>query len=137
MLKKRVGSINIIINIILMVKINEWFSVDISNNHTIITFEKSVTNEEFTEYMIYYANLLTIKRKIIFDLKLIENIPSKVLLQYIIFMNKMKPIHKKNMEVFYLVFDENSYIKNLVELAFKIVKPVSPYHIINRVDEIT
>ncbi len=119
-----------------MGKINNWVYVEFKNDYTIIIFGKIVSYDEFIQYMWYYRNLLNSKRKIIFDLKLIEHIPCNIFLEYIAFIEKMKPIHRKNLEIFYLIFNENSYIKNLIELAFTIIKPVTPYKIINNYEDV-
>ena len=115
-----------------MVQINNWFSIDTSNNITTITFGNTPTNTEFDFYLEYYKSLYRepITRSVVFDARKITNLPPSLVLKKMALMMTMKPIHKKYLTKFYVVAT-SKYTLNIIKSAFNVIKPVAPYEICN------
>jgi hypothetical protein len=120
-----------------MVKINNWFSLENTENVLTITFEKSATTIDFDQYLEQYRNLYINNKEIIviFDARKISNVPPSQIIKKVALMQMMKPIHKKYLKHFYIVAS-SKYTLNIVKNMFNIIKPVAPYNIYKTMEEI-
>lgn len=115
-----------------MGKINDWFSVEKNNNNITIFFNDNPTNEDYNEYLIYYANLYAEKEciTILFDCSNINYFPVNYIYKIVVLMVKMEDIHRNYLEKFTIKVT-NPKIKTLINLVFDIRPPVVKYEIIN------
>ena len=116
-----------------------WHSIKLlTTNKWIIEFESHCKDHELNQFFIDYMNLLNLSTSpiiIIFDMqKLI--VPSiSQLTKQIIFIQKMKTLHKEKLQYFFLIIN-TKIVQDLVDWVFKITPPVVPYKIVNCLEEI-
>ena len=115
-----------------------WAEFKEHKNWIRITFGPFCTDEDFDLYITKYREIYKQNRYakviVIFDITQLQDIPPNCVLKQIFTMREMQPIHKEQMERFFVVC-KNPYILNVLELAFIICPPVSPYEIVNAVEE--
>ena len=111
-----------------------WYKIkDLTNNKWLIIFELYCSDRDLNQYFIDYINLLTMSTVpivIIFDMRNLMFPNISHLTKHILFIKKMKHLHKIKLEMFYLIINKN-IIKNLVDYIFTIIPPVVPYKIID------
>ncbi len=116
-----------------------WHTIkQLSKKKWCIEFKSSCKDHELDLFFIDYMNLLNLTTHtiiIIFDMKQITMPSISQLTKQIIFIQKMKKLHKENLEFFYLIIT-TKIVQDLVDWVFTITPPVVPYKIINDLEEI-
>ena len=121
-----------------MVKVNNWFEIDIKSDIDIVifTFGETCDDKEFEEYMTTYKSLYMLGKKIqiIFDTRNICFFHPKYVVETISMMLAMRPIHKKYLVRFNIIANSD-YVLGLLNSAFKIAPPVAEYEICKTIEE--
>ncbi len=110
----------------------------LTNNKWFIEFESYCKDSELDKFFIDYMNLLNISSSpiiIIFDMKKVTMPSISQLTKQIIFIQKMKTLHKEKLQFFYLIIT-TKIVQELVDWVFTITPPVVSYKIINCLEEI-
>ena len=110
----------------------------LTNNKWFIEFEPHCKDSELDLFFIDYMNLLnlsTLPIIIIFDMRKVTMPSISQLTKQVIFIQKMKTLHKEKLQTFYLIITTN-IVKELVDWVFTITPPVVPYKIVNNFREI-
>ena len=114
-----------------------WHSIKyLSNYRWLIQFESNCKDDELDLFFVDYINLLNLSTTpilIIFDMRKVTMPSISQLTKQIIFIQKMKSIHKEKLQYFYLVIN-TTIVQNLVDWVFKITPPVVPYKIVNHLE---
>lgn len=114
-----------------------WHSIKhLSNYRWLIQFESKCKDHELDLFFVDYINLLNLSTTpilIIFDMRKVTMPSISQLTKQIIFIQKMKSIHKEKLQFFYLVIN-TTIVQNLVDWVFKITPPVVPYKIVNHLE---
>ena len=109
---------------------SNWFNIDNDNN--IIKFVGTCNDVLLNEFMIQYMNyILMIEEKIElnFDITECELISIKHLIKFALYLNTLKSLHKKKLNLFIIKINNNA-IKNLINMLFTLSPPVVEYKII-------
>ena len=110
----------------------------LTNNKWLIEFEPYCKDSELDLFFIDYMNLLnlsTLPIIIIFDMRKVTMPSISQLTKQIIFIQKIKSLHREKLEFFYLVIT-TKIVQELVDWVFTITPPVVPYKIVNSFEKI-
>lgn len=110
----------------------------LTTNKWIIQFEPYCKDHELNQFFIDYMNLLKFSTSpiiIIFDMQKLTVPSISQLTKQIIFIQKMKILHKEKLQHFFLIIN-TKIVHDLVDWVFKITPPVVPYKIVNCFEEI-
>ena len=111
-----------------------WHSIKhLSNNKWFIEFEPHCKDDELDLFFIDYMNLLNLSASpiiIIFDMRKVTMPSISQLTKQIIFIQKIKSLHREKLEFFYLVIT-TKIVQELVDWVFTITPPVVPFKIVN------
>ena len=89
------------------------------------------TDEEFYNFTLNYRLIfkdLVEKIYIIFDSWNLEDITYNQIIKLSLFLQQMKPIHKKQLERFSILVSNKKIVK-IIDIVFFIVPPVRPYKV--------
>lgn len=114
----------------------------IINNENIDTLYKieiyNYSDIEFSEFIKNYKNIIQSEKnkkiKIIFDASKLTTITIKQTTKLSLFLLNMKNLHKKNLEKFTIIV-ENNLIREIIDIVFKIIPPVRPYKIVKNIED--
>jgi hypothetical protein len=114
----------------------------IINNENIDTLYKieiyNYSDIEFSEFIKNYKKIIQSEKKkkikIIFDASKLTTITIKQITKLSLFLLNMKNLHKKNLEKFTIIV-ENNLIKEIIDIVFKIIPPVCPYKIVKNIED--
>ena len=111
-----------------------WHSIQsLTKDKWIVQFESHCKDHELDHFFADYINLLTLSMNpiiIVFDMRKITMPSITQLTKQILFLQKMKSIHKQKLKHFNLLIT-TTIVQELVDWVFKITPPVVPYTIIN------
>ena len=110
----------------------------VTNNKWLIEFEPHCKNAELEQFFVDYMNLLHLSTNtisIVFDMRKVTMPTMTQLTKQVLFIQKMKSLHKEKLSHFYLIIT-TKIVQELVDLVFKLKPPVVPYRVINNSSEL-
>lgn len=111
-----------------------WHTITrLTNNKWLIEYDSYCKDCELDRFFIDYMNLLNSSSSqiiIIFDMRKVTMPSISQLTKYVIFIQKIKSLHKEKLQYFYLVITTN-IVKDIVDWVFTLTPPVVPYKIVN------